>query len=60
MDPYTGQPLTDEDIAAMLSQQVAANAAAMDPFSASMAGGGEEIPPEENTQDQTTLDLGVS
>lgn len=60
VDPYTGQPLTDEDIAAMLSQQVAANAAAMDPFSASLAGGGEEMPPEENTPDQTTLDLGVS
>ena len=60
VDPYTGQPLTDEDIAAMLSQQVAANAAAMDPFSASLAGGGEEMPQEENTPDQTTLDLGVS
>lgn len=60
VDPYTGQPLTDEDIAAMLSQQVAANAAAMDPFSASLAGGGEEMSQEENTPDQTTLDLGVS
>lgn len=59
VDPMTGMPLTDDDIAAMLSQQVANNAAAMDPFSASMAGG-DEIPEEENTQDQTTLDLGVS
>ena len=37
VDPYTGMPLTDDDIAQMLLDQQAAVAKAMDPFSASLA-----------------------
>jgi hypothetical protein len=55
-DPVTGEPLTDEMIAQMLTAQSAANAAALDPFSASMAGG-DEAPPEEQV-DQQQIDLG--
>ena len=62
VDPYTGQPLADEDIAAMLNEQAKANAAALDPFSASLAGGDQQGDgfDNENTQDQTTIDLGTS
>lgn len=60
VDPMTGMPLTDEMIALMLTDQAAANAAAMDPFSASLAGdqGGQETPDMGNNQDQTTFELG--
>lgn len=59
VDPYTGQPLTDDDIAAMLTQQSAANAAALDPFSASLAQDQGNVDPNaQNTQDQTSLNLG--
>ena len=50
IDPATGEPLTDDMIAAMLTQQSADAAAAMDPFSASMAAGGDvedEMAPEQ-------------
>jgi hypothetical protein len=56
-DPVTGEPLTDEIIAQLLTAQSAANAAALDPFSASLAGGGGEAPPEEQV-DQQQIDLG--
>lgn len=64
VDPNTGQPLTDDMIAQMLTDQAAANAAAMDPFASQ---GGGNIDPNtglpldagtQNTQDQTTLNLG--
>ncbi|AKU45296.1 portal protein [Mycobacterium phage Madruga] len=58
-----GNPLTDDDIAAMLIQQQAALAAAMDPFSVSLAGGNPEETsdqPEGNTPDDQTIDLGVT
>jgi len=60
VDPMTGMPLTDDMIAQMLTDQAAANAAAMDPFSASLAGdqGGQETPDMGNNQDQTTFELG--
>lgn len=59
INPFTGQPLTDDDIAALLNQQAAANAAAADPFSASFAeSGGDQTEPE-NTPDETTVDLGT-
>ena len=58
MDPYTGEPLTDDMIAQMLTAQASANAAAMDPFSASLAAEGEAPVDEQNTEDQTTLELG--
>lgn len=56
IDPITGEALTDDDIAALLNQQAAANAAASDPFSASLAeGGGDQE--AQNTPDETTIDL---
>ncbi|UOW93333.1 portal protein [Mycobacterium phage Labelle] len=58
-----GNPLTDDDIAAMLIQQQAALAAAMDPFSASLAGGNPEETSDQsegNTPDDQTIDLGVT
>lgn len=65
MDPLTGAPLSDEDIAAMLTNQAAQAAAAMDPFAAQAAQQGNIDPatglPIDNTQntpDQTTLNLG--
>ena len=60
VDPFTGQPLTDEDIAALLNQQAAANAAAADPFSTSLGqDAGAEEPDTQNTPDQNTIDLGA-
>lgn len=59
VDPLTGEPLSDDMIAAMLTQQAAQAAVAMDPFAASGGYAGEEAAPE-NTEDQTTLDLGMS
>ena len=53
VDPNTGQPLTDDDIAAMLTDQSAANAAAMDPFSAGMAGGDQQVEDVQPEQPQT-------
>ena len=66
VDPYTGQPLTDDDIAAMLTSQAASAAAAMDPFASQNAAGSGAIDPNtglpidttQNTQNQTTLNLG--
>lgn len=64
VDPYTGTPLTDDDIAAMLTQQAATSAAAMDPFAAQNAGAGGGTGGDafaagaQNTPDQTTLNLG--
>lgn len=63
VDPLTGMPLTDEDIAAMLLNQQAALAAAMDPYSQMGAGiGGAEVPaePEADTPDEQVIDLGVT
>lgn len=56
VDPYTGQPLTDDDIAAMLTQQAANAAAAMDPFAAQNAGGQTDQfgNPIDNTQQNQT------
>lgn len=59
-----GNPLTDEDIAAMLLQQSAAVAAAADPFSM-MGGAGdgseESFGDEQgNTPDSKTIDLGMT
>jgi hypothetical protein len=60
VDPLTGVPLTDEDIAAMLLNQQAALAAAMDPYS-QMGADGEQLPPEEqDTPDEKVIDLGVT
>lgn len=57
VDPYTGQPLTDDDLAAMLTQQAATSAAAMDPFASQNAGGGNIDPntgqPIDNTANQS-------
>jgi hypothetical protein len=60
IDPNTGEALTDDMIAQMLNDQAAASAAAMDPFSASLAAGGDQqqFDPAQNTPDQTTLNLG--
>lgn len=55
-DPMTGEPLNDDMIAAMLNNQAAANAAALDPFSASLAAGGEA--PVEEEPDQQQIELG--
>lgn len=57
IDPLTGQPLTDEMIAQMLTDQAAANAAAADPYAS--AGLDTGVPADTgNTQDQTVLNLG--
>lgn len=61
VDPVTNEPLTDDMIAQMLTDQAASAAAAMDPFANS--GGGNIDPstglPVDNTgQDQSTLNLG--
>lgn len=69
-----GQPLTDDDIAAMLLDQSAAVAAAQDPFS--LGGGGgtdangnpldengnpvDQTQPQQNTPGQQTVDIGVT
>lgn len=57
-----GQPLTDDDIAAMLINQSALLAQAQDPFAASY--GGDQNNPDQqnqgNTPDQQTIDLGTS
>lgn len=37
VDPYTGQPLTDDDIAQLLNDQTKASAAALDPYASSGA-----------------------
>lgn len=59
VDPYTGEPLTDDMIAQLLIGQASASAAAMDPFSASFAGdAGGQNADTQNTPDQTTLQLG--
>lgn len=58
VDPYTGQPLTDDDIAAMLTNQAAAAAAAMDPFAAQ--GGfadGTSDTTDQQTPDSQTIPL---
>lgn len=61
-----GNPLTDDDLAAMLLDQSAAAAAALDPYAASLAAGGgvqaggEQDFAAQNAVDQTTVDLGVS
>ena len=57
-----GNPLTDDDIAAMLLNQQAALAAALDPFGAALGGEGEVPPGEEdpNTPDEQTINLGVT
>lgn len=61
VDPLTGEPLTDEAIAQMLTAQASAAAVAMDPFAASGAyDTGGVVDETQNTADQTTLDLGVS
>lgn len=69
VDPYTGQALTDDDIAAMLLNQVKEASAAMDPYagSAGAASGFDEFGNpidgangQVNTPDQTTVDLGIT
>lgn len=59
-----GNPLTDDDIAAMLLNQQAALAAALDPFGAQMAAeGGDPNNPDDqqgNTPDEQVIDLGVT
>ena len=52
VDPMTGEPLTDDMIAQMLTDQAAAAAAALDPFAA-QGGFGD---PAQNAQDQTNQD----
>lgn len=54
VDPLTGQPLTDEDIAAMLMNQQAQLALASDPFA--LQGGGAA--PEEDTPGDQEISLG--
>lgn len=66
VDPYTGQPLSDEDIALLLLEQVKQSSAAMDPYAGtsdmSMGGVDEFGNPIEPDQppDQQTVDLGVT
>jgi hypothetical protein len=66
VDPYTGQPLSDDDIALLLLQQVKQSSAAMDPYAGtsdmSMGGVDEFGNPIEPDQlpDQQTVDLGVT
>ena len=58
-----GNPLSDDDIAAMLNQQASANAVAQDPFSAQYLGGDSSGGFEDqgvSEQDQQTIDLGSS
>lgn len=59
-----GFELTDDDLAEMLNAQAATQAAAADPFSAGLAGGGEiagqEGNPQDNTPDEQTVDLGTT
>lgn len=52
VDPLTGEPLTDDMIAQMLSNQTAQAAAALDPFAAQ--GGFSD--PAQNAQDETSQD----
>jgi hypothetical protein len=52
VDPLTGQPLTDDMIAQMLTQQTALAASALDPF-ASQGGFGD---PAQNAQDEIPQD----
>lgn len=67
VDPFTDEPLDDDDIADMLLEQAKESAAAMDPFSAGLGGGdtgatdefGNPIEQPE-TPDNRTIDLGVS
>lgn len=58
VDPYTGMPLTDEDIAQMLMGQVAASAAALDPYASQSFGAAAGEPAD--TLDQQSIDLGTS
>jgi len=67
-DQY-GNALTDDDLAGMLLAQSAAQAAALDPYSASLAGGSaggdqgfgdQQQPGQQNAPDQTVVDLGVT
>ena len=58
-----GNPLNDDDIAAMLNEQASANAVAQDPFSAQYLGGDSGGGFEDqgvSEQDQQTIDLGSS
>lgn len=69
VDPLTGALLTDDDIAAMLLDQSASQAAAQDPFGAAAASGfdanGNPIPPDQgnqvpNTPSNQTVNLGIT
>jgi len=66
IDPYTGQPLTDDDIAMLLLNQVKQSSAAMDPYAGtsdtSMGGVDQFGNPIDQGQapDQQTVDLGVT
>ena len=65
VDPYTGEPLDDDDIADLLMEQVKASASAMDPYANSAgaaAGNVDEFgnPIDNTAPDQQTIDLGVS
>lgn len=61
VDPYTQEPLDDEDIAEMLLEQAREAAAAMDPFAASGGLGGEDLGGEEQPQpDERVINLGSS
>lgn len=58
-----GNPLSDDDIAAMLNEQASANAVAQDPFSAQYLGGDQAAQDQgfgQDTLDQQTVDLGTS
>lgn len=62
VNPATGEPLTDSDIAAMLLEQAKLQAEAMDPFAAGAFGGepGNENPDGETPEDVRTISLGSS
>jgi hypothetical protein len=59
VDPYTGEPLDDNDIADMLMEQVKESASAMDPYASTSMGA--EVDEFGNPIDQQqTIDLGYS
>lgn len=61
VDPYTGEPLDDTDIADMLTEQAKQNAAAQDPYSQSLLdGGGDPYAEDQQQPDSQTVDLGMS
>ena len=63
VDPYTGEPLDDDDIADMLLEQVKASSAALDPYAGAFGAGGDQqgqVDQNGNPIDQQSIDFGTS